>query len=402
MVNQEQLLAPLVVSLKSDTFLNFNVNSSIISNTSVFISKINQDFSCKVEGSDDKSKINFEYEIFNHLDCAIKAKINFSGNNEFWTLKPKESIKFTQFYIDKLFALSNPSSKSTCLTQSIQTPTTLYLEVSGFNPVTGLIIEEVLLSVFWLQNGLEVACCAIDVSFDGNMRKIKIIPPVQLANNTDLDLKFQSFDKKIEVLKNSAEFLPLKWCSDLQGITILNSQPEQLSTQKFLVIENKYYVVEFCDYETDSEFIYRTIQINPSFGIINLLPEPIKINSSGVSICELKIGEQILLTDELANNQELELIFYNNQEEFITEPFVYSEKPSVIPLKNMKKSSIKLENKPIDFRKNSKISLLARNQTEKSELALSSKLLCFYSEHIILNTTDYDLIFSGMSLPKHS
>ena len=404
-VSQEQLSSPLNISLKSEEFLNVNVNLSILSEIMKLISNIQKEVNIltnPIYTEEKNKKINFEYEIFNHLECSIKAKINCVGNNYSWKVDPGHKYSFSHAYVEKLFAINNPNYKSTASSTTMQAPVILCLEIEKFESITGLSIEEVALGVFILQNEETGACFAMEVTSDGQLRQINIMSSVEVCNNSSYPIRLEYNEDIIEIKENSNRSLPLKWNHDFEKINILTDSKEILDPKKYVFIKDKFYTIELYQYDTESDIKYKTIEINPCYSIINLLPCKISVISQGNIICQLDIGEEKSIDVDPRKENIFEIKFLIENEEYLSEEFNFQEKSKIIELKNHPGSSFMIELSDMEIIKNSKANLYQRNRESIVRDSLVGKLLKIYTKIIVVNKSENNLVFNDAILLKHS
>lgn len=401
---QNSLDAPLLITLESPEFLNVNISASVITVLSTVLANLNLeiDSNSKKAREEVKTKAVFEYEIVNCVGCTLAAKVDIEGNHDWWTILPAKSIRFSQNYVDQLFTISNSHMKSTSVSYGIQTQSSLCLEIGKFQSISGLVIEEVGISGFVVQNEQSSASCVMEVTSFGNLRQIRIIPGLQLCNNTDQVLKFEYDQEIIEVLENSSSPGPLHWNGDYKNISILTPEKQELNYNKFVDVLGKHYVLEIYEYQTDTVVPYLALVISPCYSVVNSLPCDMSIIFDEIELCRVKSGEECFL-DGIDSKKavSIRICLYLDQGELTSELVEIPQKDLVVPLVGYTKTSVKLEVASLDFRKNSFANVSNCNRVH-IENGVFCKQLQFYSEHIIVNQTDHNLSISGMELSKHS
>lgn len=405
-INQEGSLKPFIVTLKSDHFLNINLNLSIAQEIALIASKMTKPLDPKLyitEQEHEIDRIDFSYKLFNHLDQTIRTKINLPGNKKYWKIDNGDMVEFKQSFITKLQSANTPKSKFKFSNHLNNALTTLTLEVTGFDTFNGIIIEEVSFNVFFLKSFDKIVGFAVEVTSLDSIITINILSSVQVCNNTSFSLTFVYFDVIFELKEGKSIPLALNIAEDLDNLYILSTPRENLSATKYLNINNKYYVVEMYSYSTDSDSVYKSIEINPTLIIKNLLPGEMTLITEGKPVCKLETGKELSI-DAVDTTKDLEFAveLKTNQMVFYTLLTKYKETSCELPFTSDPKSSIKIETSANDMRKNSVPNLNARNKTKIGLRGITSKLLVFYAEFIILNKTGLNLNFSKMKLPSNS
>ena len=409
-LNQETPEAPLLVTLASEEFLNFNVSLSILNVLSAIATNFGKQLKTSqapVITEEVRTKAGFEYEICNYLECPIAAKVAISGNHDWWQIRSLKSYRFTQAYIDHLIVASNAHLKTSSSTNSTQAPTALCLEIGDFSPIGQLFIEEIGLTSFTLQKENGKACCAMEVLAEGNLRRINIMSAVQFCNNSSDSLFLGYESTVIEVPQHKNKPLPLQWNSDLDSVCLLLSpRTDRLTVSRYLSFDGKHYALEANEYYNDAEGVagFKSLELNPCYLVRNLLPCAISIISrdGGEELCRLGTGEEVFIDSVDPTKEYFFQVVLRTDFGFFNTETVKIQDNLLINLPHFEGSSIRLSVCPFDPSKNSFVNISSYTRKPSPASSVCCKQLQFHSEHIIVNKTDHNLILNSLVLPKHS
>ena len=194
--------------------LDINLTMSIVEILGMLMNKLGQDSSFWIEGMAKEKALTDQNELFAHgqffytienmLGYSIK-KIYLDLPNasvDAWQLGPGQKQMFSyQQLQDKISASSLKKGLSNGITEEVQAPIKLYMEIEGYEPVKDLQFENLGVRGFLLkapgsERGIN---CALEILSKDNIKIIRIETGKVCMNNTSQRLVLKCGDSEHEL-----------------------------------------------------------------------------------------------------------------------------------------------------------------------------------------------------------
>lgn len=432
------------IILKSNNIFNWNLTQNLIDNLAIISTKISNPKhhqESEDQGHEATQHGGLVYEIHNLMGLELTAWLRIAQNTEKWSVKD-DPKSFTQGYVNRLHALSRKKAKSSSALNNIQAPTKLAFyfgeEKKGFyeenttlhryslhtrEVANEVIIEIVGLHMFQIQTEKFSFPCLVENYVQGGKRIICFKPGVIISNNSQIEVLLTRNEKKLVIFPSTYQSLPLDWILDLDSIVIegkkcqisnekpskASSLPSKINEKPYLnekselIIDNNPIVCTSIFYEFNSDTKLQVIELNPPFFIRNLLHSIIEIyDSEDRNIETISPGEEKIVIIKPEGKYTIKLIlleglYSGGNKEMITEPmFLFNKKPAKCRIQGHKKSSIIISSEEKTFESHKNLATYAKSP---KKVPGSSWVIKIYSEYVIVNKTQYDLVLSGLEIP---
>ncbi|OMJ87677.1 hypothetical protein SteCoe_10520 [Stentor coeruleus] len=431
------------IILKSNNIFNCNLTQNLIENLAIISTKISNPKhhqESEDQGNEATQHGGLVYEIQNQIGLELTAWIRIAQNTEKWYVND-DPKSFTQGYVNRLHALSRKKAKSSSALNNIQAPTKLAFyfrekkkdgeendtfdmnSLQNNEVANEVIIEIVGFHMFKIQTEKCSFPCLVENYVQGGKRIICFKPGVIISNNSQVEVLLTRTEKKLMIFPLTYQSLPLDWILDLNNIIIegkkspisneklsktntlssnLNEKPF-LTEQSELIISNNPISCTSIFYKLNSDTNLQVIELNPPFFIRNLLHSIIEIyDSDNWNIETISPGEEKIVNIKPEVKYYMKLILLEGLDNggnkvMLTEPmFLFNKKPSKCRIQGHIKSSIIISSEEKIFESHKNLATYAESPKKSSG---SSWVIKIYSEYVIVNKTQYDLVLSGLEIP---
>ena len=357
---------------------------------------------------------NIEYELRNKTGVPMKAWISIAKNKEkHWDVLDQPQV-FSQRYVDKQHAHTRKKLKNTSVMSTIQAPTKLAFSFDAdTRNQNSVIIEDVSMKVCTMTSAKFEFLCLVEVSVQGGKRIISFEPAIHVSNNSDQVLVLEKSMETMEILPTDPyRYLSVDWCLNMKQVRIqgkgknfkkttcptLEGKPTILENSVFSLENGTDLVCDVQEYIIDKHASLTVIEFNPLFFVKNMLHSSITIlNENNETIKCIEPGEEapcaidperkysLVLTDEITKNK--------HQTGLI---ILYKKKTTEYHLEDLPESSILISSAEKEFENYPGLKKFTKKINKKK---IISRVLSIYSEYIIVNKTQYDLVLNDLEVP---
>lgn len=409
-----------IVSLKSTKVLNFNLTYHFVEVLGKLMEKLSENPGAWQKSEQDKEKSehgSIVYELQNNTKIPMKAWIELAKSEKKWDVLDEPKI-FSQSHVNKLHARNKKKLKHTSVMDTIQAPTNLIFSFAddGSNPQS-VIIEEVSMNIFSMQTSKFSFPCLVEVSVKGGKRIIRFEPGIFISNNSEQLVTLELKGESIEICPNSYQSLSYQWCNDLEKVRIQakiknlkmtramnkDDQPTLTENSVFSLQNEVDLVCDVQEYELKPNRFFKVIEFNPLFFLRNMLHHSLTIvKATGKPTKTIQPGEEMACGINPDKTYSLE-VNYTNEE--MKEVKHSTSKINLVKKKKIEhhfedipSSSILVSSEEKVFENYSGLKNFAKKSDKKK---IISRVIDVYSEYIIVNKTQFDLILNDMELPTN-
>ncbi|CAG9327163.1 unnamed protein product [Blepharisma stoltei] len=412
----------MLIEFVSSRIFNINLTLHNLEMLGTLITKLSQDSSfwneeairqSLTDNSQEASYGNFMYVLHNNLGETANIWLDVPETTEKWLINPNQSIGFGQKLIDKLF-MGSQSIKHGIM-EDFQPPASISLEIEGYQPASGIIIERVGIRGFSLKGRDSELSCLISVKAVDNEKHIYIQSATEFVNYTSEIVNLEYSGEILAVQGNSSLPLPLKWSKEIGGYPLISTQSEQkpvIEEGCIQLNESSWAILEIDHYKTETDIDQRLIQLKPPYVFSNFLPCPINVffNHIDFPAGTVNPGEYFsTLNIDPRREDNIQKIQLNIDHKFTLETewsslcdFQYTQ---ALLQGNFSGNSITLDQSH-NTEKKSQIINLSERKIVKNEIKRvnESKLIDIYSEYCIVNQSNYylDCGIGEMRINPHS
>lgn len=279
--------SPFIVHINSPTMLNLNVTMAMLEIMGTCSQKLSEhsrfwaEDSYKEKALTDQNELlahgQFFYSIENSLGVAISIWLDLPKTEvDTWVLPPNQSQMFSYHQLkDKINLSSSKKGLNNGITEDVQAPVGLCLNVEGYGLVKNLFFERVGIRGFTLVSPERKVSCILNVFAKDNLRIIKIETAVSCMNNTINPLIIICGKHEYELEPGNVWALPLKWIlnSSEKPAVLAKGSPVPLQENKaFEMVTGDWAVQSVSKYKTLNKIFQTFIVFNPPLCFENMLP----------------------------------------------------------------------------------------------------------------------------------
>ena len=402
------------VEFAAPRVLNINMSYSMLLTVATLYKKLGQDTRFWEEESinqafSDENEIiahgQFMYNLKNKLGVRAKAWIDVPGDVEVWNLGPEESAGFGQHLIDNLYAGSKSKGQKMGILENVQAPAAICVEVEGFKPVRGLVIENLQTTGFRLESEEYNIECVIEIFSRKNERVVKIRSGHVCMNNTEIPITLQCEDQTYEVQPGTLWSLPLNWL--LSKPVKVNSEegPDSLFNEGVYKVNENFFVTTLQQYKTESKVPEMFYMLNPSYVVQNVLPCWLSVfaNDSLEPLCVVSPGsKESLMTLDPSQNPKFKFSMRSEEiPQIQTDWTTLEAKETHINMEgDFPADQLTVEKLPLEIKKTKNIDLRFRKEINQQERGFKSVLLDVYTQFVVVNKTNISLEVGRKTMMK--